>query len=143
LASSFVVGRLKTGINGPSDLPRTRVAAVAGTTGAEWLSAQGISARNYPFVIQAVKALERGEVQALVYEKAILGYMFKEYHWNELQVLPHTLAVRYYAIAVPTGSELKEPINRALLKIIQRPDWKDLVSRYVGATDAMASIDRP
>jgi len=118
LASSFVVGRLKSDINGPGDLARSRVGAVAGTPGADWLHGQGIAARNYPFVIQAVKALQRGEVQALVYEKAILGHMLKEYHWNELKVLPHTLAVRYYAIALPTGSDLKKPINRALLKIV-------------------------
>ena len=143
LASSFVVSRLKTDVSGPSDLARSRVAAVIGTAGAEWLNTQGIAARNYPFVIQAIKALQRGEVQALVYEKAILGYMLKEYHWNQLQVLPHTLAVRYYAIAVPTESALKEPINRALLKIVQRPDWKELVAKYVGGADEAPMTDRP
>jgi polar amino acid transport system substrate-binding protein len=143
LASSLVVGRLKSSINGPSDLVRSRVGAVAGTPGAEWLRAQGIAARDYPFVIQAVKALQRGEIQALVYEKAILGHMLKEYHWNELRVLPHTLAVRYYAIALPSGSDLKKPINRSLLKIVQGPNWKELVSRYVGDSDDVAQSDRP
>ena len=56
---------------------------------------------------------------------------------------PHALAVRYYAIAVPTESEIKEPINRALLKIVQRPDWKELVTRYVGSTDEGGLTDRP
>jgi ABC-type amino acid transport substrate-binding protein len=94
-------------ISGPGDLARARVAAVSGTGGAEWLIAQGIAARTYPFVIQAIKALQRGDVQAPVYERAILGHMIKEYNWNELQILPHTLAVRYYAIAVPTGASSK------------------------------------
>jgi len=143
LASSFVVGRLKTGVTGPSDLARSRVAAVTGTAGAEWLGAQRIAARNYPFAIQAVKALQRGEVQALVYEKAILGHMIKEYHWNELQVLPHTLAVRYYGIAVPTESALKEPLNRSLLKVVQRPDWKERVYQYVGGSDESPIADGP
>ena len=66
---------------------------------------------------------------------AILGYMIKQYGWRELQILPHTLAVRDYAIALPTDSPLKEPINRALLKVIHRPDWKEVVQRYVGAID--------
>ena len=51
--------------------------------------------------------------------------------------------MRYYAIAVPTESEIKEPINRALLKIVQRPDWKELVTRYVGSTDEGGLTDRP
>jgi polar amino acid transport system substrate-binding protein len=86
-------------------------------------------------VIQASKALQRGDVDALIYEKAILGHMIQEYAWRELQILPHTLAVRDYAIALPTDSPLKEPINRALLKIVQGAQWKDVVQRYVGSAD--------
>jgi ABC-type amino acid transport substrate-binding protein len=114
---------------------------VSATTGEQWLNAQGLSGRNYPFVIQAIKALQRGDVQALVYERAILGHMIKQYGWRDLQVLPYTLAVREYAIALPTDSRLTEPINRALLKIVHRADWKDLVQHYVGGTDQMAATD--
>ena len=143
LASSFVVNRLKIGITGPGDLPRVRVATVSGTAGEQWLNTQGLPARNYPFVIQASKALQRGDVEVLIYERAILGHMIKEYGWRELHVLPHTLAVRDYALALPTDSPIKEPLNRALLKVVHRPDWKDVVQRYVGATDQVAMTDKP
>ncbi len=143
LASSFVVGRLKTDVNGPGDLARARVAGVSGTAGELWLNAQGFRTRSYPFVIQAMKALQRGDVQALVYEKPILGHMIKEYGWRDLQVLPHTLAVRDYAIALPTDSPLKESINRALLKVVQGPDWKDLVQHYVGGAEQVAATEKP
>jgi hypothetical protein len=53
------------------------------------------------------------------------------------------LAVHDYAIALPTDSSIKEPVNRALLKIIHRADWKDLVQRYVGGTDQVAATDKP
>lgn len=142
MASSFVVNRLKTGITGPSDLPRARVAAVAVTAGEQWLAAQGLQARTYPFVIQASKALQRGDVDALIHERAILDYMIKQYGWRELKVLPHTLAVRDYAIALPVNSPIKEPINRALLKVVHRPGWRDVVERYVGAIDPVAT-DKP
>lgn len=141
LASSFVVGRLKTGIGGPDDLARVRVAAVSGTTGEQWSGAQGLNIRTYPFVIQAMKALQRGDVQALVYEKAILGFMIKEYGWNELRVLPHTLAVREYAIALPNDSPIKKSINRALLKVIHGGAWKDVVEHYLGQAGHFASSD--
>jgi polar amino acid transport system substrate-binding protein len=141
LASSFVVGRLKTGISGPDDLARVRVAAVSGSTGEQWLNAQGLNTRTYPFVIQAMKSLQRGDVQALVYEKAILGYMIKEYGWNELRALPHTLAVREYAIALPNDSPIKKSINLALLKVVHGPTWKDIIQRYLGETGHFASAD--
>jgi polar amino acid transport system substrate-binding protein len=135
LASSFVVGQLRPSITGPGDLPRARLAAVAGTAGEQWVGGQGLSARTYPFVIQASKALQRGDVQALIFEKAIIGYMIKEYGWRELLVLPHTLTVSDYAIALPTDSPLKEQVNRALLKVIHGPRWKDVVQRYFGSSD--------
>ena len=143
LASSFVVNRLKTGVTGPADLPRARVAAVSGTAGEQWLGAQGLQARTYPFVIQASKALQRGDVEALIYERPILGHMIKQYGWRELEILPHVLAVRDYAIALPAESPLKEPINRALLKIVHGPQWKDAVQHYVGSSDPAVIADKP
>jgi ABC-type amino acid transport substrate-binding protein len=135
LASSFVVNKLRTGVTSPNDLPRARIAAVSGSAGEQWLTQQGYAARTYPFVIQASKALQRGEVDALIYERAIVGHMIKEYGWRELRILPHTLAVWDYAVAVPTDSPLRERINRALLKAVPAQDWKDLVQKYVGTAD--------
>jgi polar amino acid transport system substrate-binding protein len=138
LASSFVVGQLRPSISGPADLPRARLAVVSDTAGEQWVTSQGLSSRTYPFVIQASKALQRGDVEALIFERAILGYMIKEYGWRNLQVLPHTLAVNDYAIAFPSESPIKETVNRALLKVVQGPRWKEIVQRYVGSTDQSA-----
>jgi polar amino acid transport system substrate-binding protein len=131
LASSFTVVRLQQSVNGPEDLTWARVAGVAGTSGKDLLGAQGFRPRSYPFVIQACKALLRGEVDAVVHNKAILDYMIKDYGWQDLVVLPHTLLVEDYAIILPTGSELREPINRALLQAIYSPAWKTALQRYV------------
>jgi polar amino acid transport system substrate-binding protein len=135
LASSFVVGRLKSSVTGPEDLPRARVGTVADTAGELWTRVHGLNARAYPFLIQASKALKRGEVEALVVERAILGHMIREYDWKDLLILPQTLAVHDYAIAVPSGSPLMEEINRGVLKVTQRRDWKELVQRYVGISE--------
>jgi ABC-type amino acid transport substrate-binding protein len=142
LASSFVVNKLRTGVTGPHDLPRARIAAVSGSAGEQWLVQQGYAFRSYPFVIQASKALQRGEVDALIYERAIVGHMIKDYGWRELRILPHILAVWDYAVAVPTDSPLKERINRALLKAVPTQDWKDVVQKYVGAADSARSNER-
>jgi len=143
LASSFVVGRLKSDVSSPADLARARVAGVSATPGEQWLTDHGFAVRGYPFVIQALKALQRGDVQALVYDKPILNHMIRKYGWRELQVLPHTLAVSDYAIALPVDSPIKKPVNRALLKVVHRPDWQDVVQHYVGGTDQFASMEKP
>jgi polar amino acid transport system substrate-binding protein len=135
LASSFTVVRLQQSVNGPEDLPWARVAVVAGTRGEELLAAHGLQPRAYPFIIQACKALLRGEIEAVVYNKAILDYMIKDYGWKELAVLPHTLLVEDYAVVLPTGSELRELMNRALLQALYSPAWKTLLQRYVNVAE--------
>lgn len=135
LASSFVVNKLRTTVSGPNDLQSARVGVVTGTAGEQWLRLQGLSGRTFPFVIQASKALQRGEIDAIVFERAILGHMIKEYAWTDLQVLPQTLAVRDFGLALPTNSARKEDINRALLTVTQRPEWREIVKSYVGMTE--------
>jgi polar amino acid transport system substrate-binding protein len=138
LASSLVVSRLKASLAGPGDLPRARIATVSGSTGERWLTAQGLRARPYSFVIQASKALQRGDVDAMVYERPVIGHMIRQYGWGDISILPHTLAVHEYAIALPSDSEIKEPLNRALLKVLHRSDWQDVVVQYVGETGEAA-----
>jgi polar amino acid transport system substrate-binding protein len=131
LASSFTVVRLQQSVDGPEDLSWARVGVVGGTRGEALLAAQGLHPRSYPFVIQACKALLRGEIEAVVHNKVILDYMIKDYGWKDLAVLPHTLLIEDYAILLPTGSELREPINRALLHAIYGPAWKTALQRYI------------
>jgi polar amino acid transport system substrate-binding protein len=106
LAASFTVVRLQQSVNGPEDLPWARVAVVAGTRGEALLRDHGLQPRYYPFIIQACKALLRGEIEAVMYNQAILDYMIKDYGWKELAILPHTLLVEDYAIVLSIGSEL-------------------------------------
>jgi ABC-type amino acid transport substrate-binding protein len=47
-------------------------------------------------------------------------------------VLPVTFERQLYAIALPAGSPLREPLNRALLARTTSPDWARLVSTYLG-----------
>lgn len=61
--------------------------------------------------------------------------MIKTYGWTDLAVLPHTVAVHGYAIALPSDSQAKEAINRALLRVVSTPEWKAVVERHIGASD--------
>ena len=108
-----------------------RIATVTGTTGDELLTAQGLALRRYPFVIQACKALQRGDVEAVVYDKTILSHMMKDYGWQEIEILPQTLLWYDYAIALRMAA-LREPVNQALLRAIHQPVWEKTVKRYLG-----------
>ena len=122
-------------MSGPEDLAWARVAVVTGTSGEEVLRGQGRQVRSYPFIIQACKALQRGEVEAVVSNKAILGYMIKDYGWKELSVLPHTLVVEDCALLLPRGSPLRKALNRIVLQTIYSAGWKATLQRYMAADE--------
>ena len=130
LASSFVVERLQTNISGPSDLPRVKVGVVAGSQGEMWAKQHGLPSRSYPFVIQASKALSRGEIDALIFEGAVLAHMKQEYGWSDIAILPHPLATSSYAIVLPPGSARKEMLNRAVLRVAYSPEWRSALRKY-------------
>jgi len=51
-----------------------------------------------------------------------------------VQVLPGEITTNWshYALALPEGSPLREPLNRALLKALESPAWRAIQSRYLG-----------
>jgi ABC-type amino acid transport substrate-binding protein len=137
MASSFTAEKLQQEISSPDDLTWVRIGTVSDSRGDQFLSEHGYRLRRYPFVIQACKALQRGEVEAVVFDKAILHHMVQEYGWNDVAILPQSVLVQDYAVALPEDSPLREPINRALLRAIHDPLWGGTVRRFVGTQDEL------
>jgi hypothetical protein len=63
-------------------------------------------------------------VEAVVYNKAMLAHMIKDYSWKELCVLLQTLLGEDSALVLPSGSLLRAPLHRAVLHLPHSPAWK-------------------
>jgi ABC-type amino acid transport substrate-binding protein len=49
-----------------------------------------------------------------------------------LRVLPTVFARQDYGIALPTGSPLREEMNRQILEITRTPEWNRMLEVYLG-----------
>jgi ABC-type amino acid transport substrate-binding protein len=67
----------------------------------------------------------------MVYDEPILRYLVRT-SGERLTVLPETFERQDYAIGLPEGSELREPVNRVLREVIDRPAWQETLERYLG-----------
>ena len=76
--------------------------------------------------------MAEGKIKALVYDKPILQSLIQKDYPGELEVLPNSFDEQDYGIALREGSPLREPINQALLEIINSPAWQDTLSLYLG-----------
>jgi ABC-type amino acid transport substrate-binding protein len=132
LASMLTTAGLESQISGPDDLPDVRVATVAGTTSESYLRTQRVPFQAFHSADDALEAVASRNADAAVYDAPILRYLVNQRHVHNLQVLPKRFERQDYAIALPTGSPLREPINRVLLEKITDPAWEDMLFRYVG-----------
>ena len=105
---------------------------VADTTSEEYLRGQHLAHRTYPTTRDGLNALAQGELEAMVYDAPLLRYLTMTEFQTTVAVLPVTFDRQDYGIAFPTGSPLREPVNRLLLKKIRQDAWQEVLMRYLG-----------
>lgn len=132
VTSSLTVNRLQSRIAGPSDLPRIRVATVADSTSEDYLRRRHIVAGKHANLMGALLALRNGEVDAAVYDAAILRHEVHQHFSGELHVLPATFERQDYAFALPTESPLRERMSQVVLRKIGSPEWNEVLAGYLG-----------
>ncbi len=111
--------------------PRAR-RCVAGDHRAGWLNGRQIGFSAYENLTDALPALERGEVEAVVFGEALLRYQISAFEMRRLHVLPFTLAEQDYGFAEIEAGALREPINRALLTVTVSEEWEQWQRDFLG-----------
>ena len=81
----------------------------------------------------AYRLLDQGEVQAIVYDAPVLLYRSLTTGKGKEQVVGPIFQEEGYAIALPTGSPLREPINGILLRLRQNGAYDELYQRWFGS----------
>jgi ABC-type amino acid transport substrate-binding protein len=132
IASVFTVQQLGSGIAGPDDLKGVVSGTLGGSTSDEYLRGRGFRTRYYATPGEALRALSGRRVDAVVYDEPILRYLANGRFSGEVDVLPGSFQRQDYAIGLPAGSELREPINRILLEVLADPAWQQILNRYLG-----------
>jgi polar amino acid transport system substrate-binding protein len=132
ITAALTLTELGLAVRGPEDLSRVRVGTVAGTTSADYLRDQHLVHRTYPTARDGLNALAQGELEAIVYDAPLLRYLAITEFQTTAAVLPVTFDRQDYGIAFPTGSPLREPVNRLMLKKIRQAAWQEVLTRYLG-----------
>ncbi|WP_423747821.1 ion channel [Halopseudomonas nanhaiensis] len=132
ITSALTVSNLQRQINGPRDLPGLRVATVADTASAQYLTEQRIEQARYPDLPTAMRAVADGAADAVVYDQPLLQYRNRELGERRLDILRNTFAEQLYAFALPAGSELRGPLAQEVLRVTESAEWQSLMDAYLG-----------
>ncbi len=132
LASAFTVERIESRVRGPDDLRGQRVGVVRGTTSAVFAAGLGLDVWPWETADEVYAALERGEVEAIVYDQPSLFHYAQGEGRGKVHLAGSPFERRNLAIAVPNGSPLREEINRALLELTERGRLRALQLEWLG-----------
>jgi len=131
-ASTLTLAKSQPLISGPEDLPKARIASIRNSSSDQYLEQHKLKQYYYPTVLEGLKAIDRGEVDAMVYDDSLLKYLTENHFKNKLIVVDKLFELQQYGIAFPEGSPLREPVNRVMLDIINREEWQRVLGNYLG-----------
>ena len=132
VTSTLTVGNLQGGIQSVDDLRRSHVATVANTVSERYLDGERIRHSAYPDLLSAMRAVQAGEVEAVVYDLPILQYRNGELDQGGLRILPGTFENQSYAFAVASGSPYREELSQEILRFLDSEGWRRLQHIYLG-----------
>lgn len=133
ITAALTVHQLNASISSAADLPGKRIATVGGTTGADYLAKQHHRPIEVERISDAYPLLEAGQVDAIVFDSPVLLYYAATRGRGVVQVVGPTLQDEYYGIAIPSGSSLREPLNEALLGLMQDGVYTEIHTKWFGS----------
>lgn len=135
VTTTLTLNTLQGDVQGPEDLRRAHVSTIDGTVSARYLDSERIRVSSFSNLTSAMRAVQQGETEAVVYDLPILQYRNAELERGGLRILPGTFENQSYAFAVASGSPYREPLSQAILKVTGGDDWNDVLERYLGPAE--------
>ncbi len=133
IATAFTIDELSAAIDEPADLRDHTVGVPIDTASFDYLERQGIAATTYPTAEDAYEALFAGEIEAVVHDAAILQHFVATDGRGGVHLSGLIFAERDFGFVLPADDDLIEPINRALLRLIENGDYAELHNRWFGS----------
>jgi polar amino acid transport system substrate-binding protein len=132
VTSSLTLQQLRGDINGPEDLPGKRIATVKGSTSMDYLRSRNIEAMEFTNVEEALRTMQQGSADAVVYDAPVLLYYASHQGKGKMQVVGNIFRKESYGILFPSNSPYRKPVNEALLKIRENGTYDRLYGKWFG-----------
>ena len=118
-------------LNMPGDLRGKKVGSVPNTESAEYLEDEGVAFQEFGTPLDGLRALQQDEIDTFVGSAPTLRYLMSEHAALETNVQTTSRYPQRYALALPAGSPLREPMNQAVLRTINDPTWRGMIERHL------------
>ena len=135
--SALTVQEIASDIQGPKDLVGQSIVVVSETIAAEKMRGSRAAVIEVAQLDDALAAVRAGEAFAAVHDGDQLRHNLKRSSKRLMQI-NKPFSMQYYGITFPSGSPLREQVNRALLEIMEGGGeslFQQLHDRWLGQRD--------
>jgi len=134
LAATLTVAQIGGGINGPEDLVGRRVGVTKGSTAAATVEKLGARAVEVARIDEAFDALERKDVDAVVFDSPVLMYYAANEGKGKASVLGAPFIKEDYGIAFPRkgADTLRNKVDTTLLKMREDGSYQRIYDKWFG-----------
>jgi ABC-type amino acid transport substrate-binding protein len=133
IISKMTAERVASGLRlTEADLVGKRLTAVAHSSGAEYLDERRLHYAAFDDLTAALAALERREADVVVNSVGALRYLIAARFKGTIEPPQGVLEPAYMAVALPSGSPLKKPLDEALVGITGSDEWRKIEDSYFG-----------
>lgn len=134
ISSAMTVSRLEGEIRGPEDLAGKLVATVQGSTSQTYLQhLPGVRIRAFGSIDQAYAMLAEGQADAVVYDYPVLSYYSLGQGQGNVRLVGPVFQHEPYGIVFAEGSVWREPVNQALLHLVENGEFARLHLKWFAA----------
>lgn len=121
------VGMLST----PAALRSLNVGSIEGSNAANILKRQEVSFQAFNSPKSGLEAVDSGELDAFVYDEALMRYLNRNELNNRLAISASNLQTSHRVFAVAQGAAMLEPINAQVIAAQTEEDWPSLLERFI------------
>lgn len=120
-------------IDGPADLPGRQIGVFAGSVAEDFSRASGLNIRSFAGIEAAVRALNEGQIDAIVGDAPVLEYYAHVMPDLSLSVVGQIFEPDKYGFALSPESALTKPLTIELLGLKEDGVIDDLKTEYFGS----------
>ena len=136
LTANMTLGALSDEVSVITDLDARRVGTTEGSTTSAYLGSRGVAHRTFDDLDALTDAFYRGRIDAVAFDGPVLAYHVETVADGRARLLDRVFQPEYYGFALPTGSTLREPINRTLLRFEEDGTYAAIQREWFGAVYA-------
>ena len=132
-SAAITLQKLRSDIIDHRDLRKKIVATVEGTTSIDALEDLGAFVVPVKVIDDAIEMLLQHKVDAVVFDSPTILYYARNEAAGKVAVVGNLFDLQYYGFLFPQGSELREPVNRALLKLHTTGQYEKIFNKWFGS----------